>query len=98
MKPMLLIAVMILLTATLSTHAASLFEDDDLSDLHGVNINQPSGLVWIQDKKGNARIVAVGDTIGREQAVVADIQETAITVEQEEMRTRMPVVNPFAGN
>jgi hypothetical protein len=98
MKILITITILIFSFVAISTHADSLFEDAYLSDLHVVDVNQHTGWALIQDRMGNQRDVSVGDEIGWEQAVVVDIQKAAIIVEQEELKTRMPVVNPFAGN
>jgi hypothetical protein len=98
MKILITITILIFSFVAISTHADSLFEDAYLSDLHVVDVDQHTGWALIQDRMGNQGDVSVGDEIGWEQAVVVDIQKAAITVEQEELKTRMPVVNPFAGN
>ena len=98
MKSLTAIAMIIISAVAMSAHADALFEDAYLSDLHVIEIDKKAGWAVVQDRLGSQGEVMVGDTIGWEQAVVVDIQPAAITVEQEELRTRMPMVDPFAGN
>lgn len=95
MKLMICMAILVASAVAFSTHADSLFEDAYLEDLHVVDVDKQSGLALLQDKLGNEGDVAVGDTIGWEQAVVVAIEKASITVGQEDLHTKMPVVNPF---
>ena len=80
----------------MSAYADALFENAYLSDLRVIKADEQAGWALIQDRAGNQGDVVVGDSIGWEQAVVVAIEKAAITVEQEDLKTKMPVINPFA--
>ena len=98
MKRTIILFVLIILVAATSAHAQALFEDAYLSQLRLVNVDQEEGRALIQDLAGNQSDVWIGDALGWEQAVVVAMEQASILVEQEDLRTRIPVVNPFSGN
>ena len=92
-----LVAMAILLIA-MPAWADDFFEDAYLAELRVIKADEQAGWALIQDSTGNQRDVYTGDTIGWEQAVVVVIENASIIVEQADLRTRMPVVDPFAGD
>ena len=97
-KTIIIIAAAIISLTALPAHADALFEGTYLSGLRVVSADEDGGWAVIQDRAGNEGDVSVGDTIGWERALVVAIEQAAIIVEQEDLRTKMPVVDPFSGN
>lgn len=98
MKNKIIMVAMIISIAAFSAHADTLFEDSYLSEIRVVNVDEKDGWALIQNRAGNESDIWVGDLIGWEQAVVVSIEKASIIVEQENLRTRMPVVDPFSDN
>ncbi|MCB2149735.1 MAG: hypothetical protein KQI81_24870 [Deltaproteobacteria bacterium] len=98
MKNKIAIVAIIISLIAMSAYADALFENAYLSDLRVIKADEQAGWTLIQDRGGNEGDVVVGDSIGWEQAVVVAIEKAAIMVEREDLKTRMPVVDPFAGN
>ena len=98
MNRKIITAAAIICLFALSAHADALFEGSYLSALRVVSVDEESGWATIQDHAGNEMDVSEGDSIGWERAVIVAIEKASITVEQEDLRTKMPVVDPFAGN
>ena len=98
MKNKIAIVAIVILLSTLSAYADALFENAYLSDLRVIKADEQAGWALIQDRAGNQGDVVIGDSIGWEQAVVVTIEKAAIMVEQEDLKTRIPVVDPFAGS
>jgi hypothetical protein len=98
MKIKIAIVAMIFSLIAMSAYADALFENAYLSDLRVSKTDEQAGWALIQDRAGNEGEVFVGDSIGWEQAVVVAIEKAAIMVEQEDLKTRIPVIDPFAGN
>ena len=96
MKIKIAIVALIFSLIAMSAYADALFENAYLSDLRVIKADEQAGWALIQDKAGNEGDVVVGDSIGWEQAVVVTIEKAAIMVEQEDLKTKMPVINPFA--
>ena len=96
MKIKIAIVTLIFSLIAMSAYADALFENAYLSDLRVIKADEQAGWALIQDKAGNEGDVVVGDSIGWEQAVVVTIEKAAIMVEQEDLKTKMPVINPFA--
>ena len=96
MKNKIAIVAIIISLIAMSAYADALFENAYLSELRVIKADEQAGWALIQDKAGNEGDVVVGDSIGWEQAVVVAIEKAAITVEQEDLKTRMPVIDPFA--
>jgi hypothetical protein len=96
MKNTIAIVAMIISLSTMSAYADALFENAYLSDLRVIKADEQAGWALIQDRTGNQGDVVVGDWVGWEQAVVVAIEKASIMVEQEDLKTRIPVVDPFA--
>jgi hypothetical protein len=92
------IMIMFVLTIASSASADSFFEEENLSDLRVLSVDQQDGLALIQDHSGNEWEVSVGDLIGWERAVIVAVDKVSITVEQENLQTIIPVVAPLSGN
>ena len=96
MKNRIAIVAMIISLSTMSAYAETLFENAYLSELRVIKADEQAGWALIQDRAGDQGDVVVGDSIGWEQAVVVAIEKAAIMVEREDLKTRIPVVDPFA--
>ena len=91
------IAVLISIAPALA-QADALFEGAYLSDLRVVNVDAGTGWALIQNGSGAEKDVFVGEFIGWERAEVVTIEKAAIIVEQDDLRTRIPILDPFSGN
>ncbi|WP_319410183.1 hypothetical protein [uncultured Desulfosarcina sp.] len=96
MKNKIAIVTIIISLIAMSAYAEALFENAYLSELRVIKADEQAGWALIQDRAGNQGDVVVGDSIGWEQAEVVAIEKAAIMVEQEDLKTRIPVVDPFA--
>ena len=90
------ISVLISIASTLA-NADALFEDAYLSDLRVINVDAGAGWALLQDRAGVEKEVFVGEWIGWEHAEVVSIEKAAIIVEQDDRKTKIPIVDPFSG-
>ena len=94
MKRILILIPMALLMLAPGIHADALFEDMPLSSLSVMDTSEADGKALVQNREGRLIEVWIGDTIGWERAEVIDVDDYTITVELDELRTLIPIIDP----